>query len=217
MRIPERYDQLEDDGGDTILPIHKSTDLAQAHNDDRTLAIELMVIENNFGHIGNETDMKNTIDTVADVIAHQVLLEAIMWMRIPERYDQREGDGGDDSTLAIELATIENNIGHSGNEIDMSDMKNTIDTVADVITHQVTRFDSSGMRCPPPLLNMIFVPDLYFFECRNRFNVAVSSDTSIQSNNVEANFCFHRISVFGVRFLKVENRFPKDTSQDVSQ
>ena len=47
---------------------------------------------------------------------------------------------------------------------------------------------------------------------------AVSNDTWIQSNKVEANFCcFHRISVFGVRFLMVENRFPQDTSQDVSQ
>ena len=34
MRIPERYDQLEDDGGDTILPIHMNTDLTEAHNLD---------------------------------------------------------------------------------------------------------------------------------------------------------------------------------------
>ena len=54
------------------------------------------------------------------------------------------------------------------------------------------------------------------FECTNRFNVAVSNDTWIQSNNVEANCCFHRISVFGVRFLMVGNRFSQDTSQDVS-
>ena len=47
-----------------------------------------------------------------------------------------------------------------------------------------------------------------------RFNVAMSNDTWIQSNNVEANFCFHRISVFGVRFLMVENRFSQDTSQE---
>ena len=48
----------------------------------------------------------------------------------------------DDSTLTIELAAIENSIGHSGNEIDMTDMKNTIDTIADVIIHQVIRFAS---------------------------------------------------------------------------
>ena len=60
-----------DDGGDTILPIHQNTDLAEAHNDDRTSAIELMANENNIGHSGNEievTNMKNTTDTVADVI-----------------------------------------------------------------------------------------------------------------------------------------------------
>ena len=55
------------------------------------------------------------------------------------------------------------------------------------------------------------------FECINRFDVAVSNDTWIQSNNVEANFGFHRSSVFGVRFLLVKNRFFQDTSQDVSQ
>ena len=55
------------------------------------------------------------------------------------------------------------------------------------------------------------------FECINRFNVAVSNDTWIQSNSVEVNFRFHRSSVFGVRFLLVENRFSQDTSQDVSQ
>ena len=40
----------------------------------------------------------------------------------------------------------------------------------------------------------------------------------IQSNNVEATCCcFHRISVFRVRFLVVKNRFHQDTSQDGSQ
>ena len=40
----------------------------------------------------------------------------------------------------------------------------------------------------------------------------------MQSSKVEVNFCcFHRISVFGVRFLVVENRFHQDTSQDGSQ
>ena len=37
----------------------------------------------------------------------------------------------------------------------------------------------------------------------------------MQSNNVEANFCFHRISVFGVTFLLVESKISQDTSQDV--
>ena len=32
------------------------------------------------------------------------------------------------STLTIELAAIENSVGHSGNEIDMTHMKNIIDT-----------------------------------------------------------------------------------------
>ena len=42
----------------------------------------------------------------------------------------------------------------------------------------------------------------------------VSNDTWMRSNNVEANFCcFHRISVFGARFLMVENRFPQDASR----
>ena len=55
------------------------------------------------------------------------------------------------------------------------------------------------MRCPPPSLEYVIVP-------------AVSNDTRMQSNNVEANFCcFHRISVLGVRFLVVNNRFPQDT------
>ena len=39
----------------------------------------------------------------------------------------------DDSALTIEFAAIEDIIGHSGNGIDMTDMKNTIDTIADVI------------------------------------------------------------------------------------
>ena len=44
---------------------------------------------------------------------------------------------------------------------------------------------------------------------------AVSNDTWIQRNSVEANFCcFHRISVFGVRFHVVKNRLLQDTSQD---
>ena len=44
---------------------------------------------------------------------------------------------------------------------------------------------------------------------------AVSNDTWIQRNNVEANSCcFHRISVFGVRFHVVKNRPLQDTSQD---
>ena len=47
---------------------------------------------------------------------------------------------------------------------------------------------------------------------------AVSNDTWMQSNSVEANCCcFHRTSVFGARFLMVENRFHQDASQDVSQ
>ena len=75
-RIPERYDQLEGDGGDTTLPIHMNTDLTEEHNDDSTLAIELAAIEKNIGHSGNEidmTDMKSTIDTIADVVNHQVI------------------------------------------------------------------------------------------------------------------------------------------------
>ena len=113
-RIPERCDQLEGDGGDTIFPIHKNTDLAEDHNDD--------------------------------------------------------------STLTIELAAIDNSIGHSGNEIDMTDMENTIDTQADVITHQVIRFASSDNSDVNALSSSLFeyviVP-------------AVSNDTWIQSNNVE--------------------------------
>ena len=50
----------------------------------------------------------------------------------------------DDSTLTTELAAIEDIIGHSGNEIDMTDMKNTIDKKADVITHQAVRLISVG-------------------------------------------------------------------------
>ena len=47
---------------------------------------------------------------------------------------------------------------------------------------------------------------------------AVSNDTWIQRNNVEANFCcFHRIFVFGVRFLVVKNILLQDTSQGGSQ
>ena len=47
---------------------------------------------------------------------------------------------------------------------------------------------------------------------------AVSNDTWMQSNSVEANFgCFHRISVFGPRFLVVENRFFQDVSQEMWQ
>ena len=44
-------------------------------------------------------------------------------------------------------------------------------------------------------------------EFQSLFCTDVSNDKWIQSNIVEANFCFHRISVFGVRFLLVENRF----------
>ena len=94
MRIPERYEQFEGDGGDTTLPIHVNTDLTVAYNDDSTLAIELAAIENNIGHSGNEidmTDMENTTDTIADLITHQ----------------------------AIRLISIR----HSGNEIDMTDIE----------------------------------------------------------------------------------------------
>ena len=58
----------------------------------------------------------------------------------------------DVSTLTIELAAIENSIGHSGNEIDMTHMKITIDIQTD-ITHQVIRFasadnaDESALSC----------------------------------------------------------------------
>ena len=47
---------------------------------------------------------------------------------------------------------------------------------------------------------------------------AVSNDTWMESNSVEANFgCFHRMSVFGPRFLVVENRFHQDVSQEMWQ
>ena len=218
MRIPERYDQLEDDGGDTILPIHTSADLAEVHNDDGTLTIELVAIENNIGHSGNEIDttgIKNTIDTVADVITHQVPLEAIKWMRIPERYDQLEGNGGyttlpihkntdlleahkDDSTLTIELWEIENNIGHSGNKIDMTDKKNTIDTQTCVITHYVIRFASSDNADVHALSSSLFeyviVPGLSLFECliTDHCDVRVMVETRKLCNSVEGDSqCHH--------------------------
>ena len=131
-----------------------------------------------FLSVGSDmTDMKNTIDMIADVLTHQ----------------------------AVRLISI----GHSGNETDMTDMKNTIDTQTDVVTHQVICFVSSDNADVNALSSSLFqyviVP-------------AVSKDTWIQSNNVEANFCcFHRTSVFGVRLLMVENRFHQDTSQDRSQ
>ena len=47
---------------------------------------------------------------------------------------------------------------------------------------------------------------------------AVSNETWIQRNNVEANFgCFQRIFVFGVSFLVVKNILLQDTSQGGSQ
>ena len=61
------------------------------------------------------------------------------------------------------------------------------------------------------------MPDVSFFECINRFNVAVSNDTRIQSNNVEANFCFQCISCVRGEVSYGRNRFSQDTSQDVSQ
>ena len=85
----------------------------------------------------------------------------------------------DDSTLTIELAAIENSIRHSRNEIDMTDMKNTIDVQTDVITHQVLRFASS---------DNADVNDLSSSLCEYVIVPAVSNDTWIQSNNVEANF-----------------------------
>ena len=121
MRIPDRYDQLEDHIGDTTLAIHMNTDLAEAHNDDRTLTIELEAIENNIGHFGNEidmTDMKNTIDTQNDVITYQVILSA-------------SSDNSDVNALSSSI------------------------------------------------FEYVIVPDLSFFECINRFNVAVSNDTWI--------------------------------------
>ena len=50
----------------------------------------------------------------------------------------------DVSTFSIELAEIEDIIGHSGDEIDLTDMKNTIDTIVDVIMHQAVRLISIG-------------------------------------------------------------------------
>ena len=127
-------------GGDTTLPVHKNTDLAEAHNDDCTLTIELAAIENNIGHSSDEidmTDMKNTIATIADVITHS--------------------------------ATRPISIGHSGNEIDITDMKNTIDTQSDVIAHQVIRFASTENADVNVLSSSLFeyvsVPGLSFFEC----------------------------------------------------
>ena len=48
-----------------------------------------------------------------------------MLLTIVGRNMYEVGFAGDDSTLTIELAAIENSIEHSGNEIDMTDMKNT--------------------------------------------------------------------------------------------
>ena len=191
--LQNRCDRLIDDGADVTFWIRKGSELA--------------VTPSNFGNLPRPENSEYPIRCVEEYVS----LETINWMRIPDRYDQLEDDGGDtilpmqkstdfaeahndDRTLAIELMAIENNIGHSGNEIDMTDTKNTIDTVADV-----NALSSS-------LYEYVIVPDLSLFECMDRKNIAVLNDTWIQSNNVEANFCF------GVRFLMVENRFSQDTS-----
>ena len=100
--------------------------------------------------------------------------------------------------LTIELVVIAKNTEHSSNEIDMTDMKNTIDTQTDVVTHQAIRFASSDNADVNALSSSLF--------------------EYVESNNVEANFCrFHRMSMSWVRFLMVENRFLQETPQGVSQ
>ena len=86
----------------------------------------------------------------------------------------------DDRTFTIELVAIGSNIGHSGDKIDTTSMKNTIDTVADVITYQVGRFTSSDNAdvnaLSSSLLEYVIVPDLSCLQVFDNWQLWRQSD-----------------------------------------